>query len=48
MKKRITITIDSEILKRAKIRAIKDECQLSVLIEKLLLEWFDDYDEGED
>lgn len=48
MKKRITITIDPDIVKRAKIRAIETDEKLSALIEKLLLKWIDDYDEGTD
>ncbi len=46
MKKRITITIDPDILKRVKIRAVEDDEKLSELIEKLLRKWIDDYDEG--
>lgn len=48
MKKRITITIETDILKRAKIRAVENDEKLSALIEELLLKWIDDYDEGTD
>ncbi len=39
MKKRITITLSPEVVKRAKIQVIKDDGNLSALIEKLLREW---------
>ena len=46
MKKRITITIDPELLKRVKIRAVEDDRKFSALIEELLRKWIKDYDEG--
>ena len=36
MKKRITITINPDIVKATKIKAINDDTNLSALIEKLL------------
>ena len=39
MKKRITITIDANIVKAAKIKAVNDDTNLSALIEKLLREY---------
>ena len=39
MKKRITITLSPEVVKRAKIQAVKSDTKLSTLIEKLLREW---------
>ena len=46
MKKRITITIDPELVKRVKIRAVEDDKKFSALIEELLRKWIKDYDEG--
>ena len=39
MKKRITITLSPEVVKRAKIHAVKADTNLSALIEKLLIKW---------
>lgn len=39
MKKRITITLSPEVVKRAKIEAVKDDTNFSALIEKLLPDW---------
>ena len=39
MKKRITITIDANLVKAAKIKAVNDDTNLSALIEKLLREY---------
>ena len=39
MKKRITITLSPEVVKRAKIEAVKSDTKLSTLIEKILREW---------
>lgn len=46
MKKRITITIDADTLKAARIRGIEEDTNLSALIEDLLTEWMRDYDKG--
>ena len=39
MKKRITITIDPNVIKAAKIKAVEDNTNLSALIEKLLRQY---------
>ena len=39
MKKRITITIDPNIIKAAKIKTVKNDTNLSALIEKLLRQY---------
>lgn len=39
MKKRITITLDPDIVKAAKIKAVNDDTNLSALIEKLLRQY---------
>ena len=39
MKKRITITIDTDIVKATKIKAVNDDTNLSALIEKLLRQY---------
>lgn len=39
MKKRITVTLSPEIVKQAKIYAVKTDTNLSALIEKLLRAW---------
>lgn len=36
MKKRVTMYIDSQLLKQAKIQAVKSDTNLSALLEKLL------------
>lgn len=41
MKKKFTTTIDEEILKRAKIKAIEEGVSVAELIEKLLLQYMD-------
>lgn len=45
MKKRITITLSPEVVKRAKIEAVKSDTKLSTLIEKLLREWLKEDDQ---
>ena len=42
MKKRITITLTPELVKRAKIQAVKGDTNLSALIEKLLRDWLNE------
>ena len=44
MKKRITITIDPELIKRVKIRGVEEDKKFSTLVEELLLKWIKDYD----
>ena len=44
MKKRITITLSPEVVKRAKIHAVKTDTNLSALIEKLLRDWLKEND----
>ena len=44
MKKRITITIDPELIKRVKIRGVEEDKKFSTLVEELLLKWINDYD----
>lgn len=39
MKKRVTITIDPQLLKQAKIQAVKSDMKFSALIEQLLRQW---------
>ena len=39
MKKRITITLSPEVVKQAKIHAVKEDTNLSALIECLLVKW---------
>lgn len=39
MKKRITITLSPEVVKRAKIQAIKEGTNFSKLVELLLIKW---------
>ena len=46
MKKRITITIDPELVKRVKIRGVEEDKKFSTLVEELLREWIKDYDKG--
>ena len=41
MKKRITVTLSPEVVKHAKIQAVKDDTNLSALIEKLLRTWLE-------
>lgn len=37
MKKRVTVTLDEDLVKQAKIKAINDDTNLSAAIEKLLM-----------
>lgn len=39
MKKRVTITIDPQLLKQAKIQAVNDDTNFSSLIEQLLRQY---------
>lgn len=39
MKKRFTITLSPEVVKRVKIQAVKDDTNLSALVEKLLRQY---------
>lgn len=41
MKKRVTITIDKDVIKQAKIKAIDDDSNLSATIERLLVEYIE-------
>lgn len=41
MKKRITITLSTEIIKAVKIEAIKADTKVSTLVEKLLKNWLE-------
>ncbi len=42
MKKRITITLSPDVLKRAKIQAVQSDTNLSALIEKLLRKYIEE------
>ena len=42
MKKKFTTTIDDEIIKKAKIKAIEEGVSVAELIEKLLLEYLEE------
>ncbi len=39
MKKRVTVTLDENVVKQAKIKAIGEDTNLSATIEKLLVEY---------
>lgn len=41
MKKRVTITLDKDVIKQAKIKAIGEDSNLSATIEKLLVEYIE-------
>lgn len=40
-RQKFTTTIDAELLEKIKIQAIKEKCSVSVLLEKLITEYFD-------
>ena len=42
MKKKFTTTIEEEIIKKAKIKAIEEGVSVAELIEKLLLEYLEE------
>lgn len=42
MKKRFTITLDRELLKKAKIKAVKEDKNFSSLVEELLRRYVGD------
>lgn len=41
MKKRVTITLDENVVKKAKIKAIGEDSNLSATIERLLVEYIE-------
>ena len=41
MKKRVTITLDKDVIKQTKIKAIGENSNLSATIEKLLVEYIE-------
>ena len=41
MKKRVTVTLDEDVVKQAKIKAIGEDTSLSATIEKLLVEYIE-------
>ena len=41
MKKRFTVTLDKDVVKKAKIKAIGEDSNLSATIEKLLVEYIE-------
>ena len=45
MKKRVTITLDEDVIKQAKIKAIGEDTSLSATIEKLLLKYIESTEE---
>lgn len=41
MKKRVTITLDEDVVKKAKIKAIGEDSNLSATIERLLVKYIE-------
>lgn len=41
MKKRVTVSLDEDLVKKAKIKAINDNTNLSATIEKLLVKYLE-------
>lgn len=41
MKKRFTVTLDKDVVKKAKMKAIDDDSNLSATIERLLVEYIE-------